>query len=161
MCMSEIPEIPNIDAINWARQYGDEIIIRVYGEHYKGASVLIAQAYLKGWTYPELVKAIESNYSCPPDIAKTIASTEMTRAHTNAELMMEQRYFEMFGEHLVPIWKTCNDEHVCDFCRPRREQPITDDIYPPAHPGCRCMLSYISEGYLTPEQQEKWNNRPR
>lgn len=149
------------DIINWARQYDDEIIIRVYGEVYKGASELIAQAYLNGWTTKQLTRAIEINYSCSHDIAETIAVTELTRAHTGGEKIFEQRYFEMFGEHLVPIWKTCNDEHVCDFCRPRREQPITDDIYPPAHPGCRCSLSYKPESYLTPEQQEKWNNRPR
>lgn len=149
----------NIDAVEWARQYGDEIIVRVYGEAYKGTSVLIAQAYLNGWTTSQLTKLIETSYSCSHDIAETIATTELTRAQVEGEKASERWYFETYGSHLVPIWKTANDERVCPICSPRNEQPIIDDFYPPAHPQCRCGLSHLPENRLTPAQLAKWNER--
>lgn len=151
----------NTDAAEWARQYGDEIIVRVYGEAYKGASELIAQAYLNGWTTRELTKKIETNYSCSHEIGETIATTELTRAQVEGEKAMARRYFEMFGSSLVPIWKTVTDEHVCLVCGPRNELPIIDDFYLPAHPRCRCRLSFLPEPNLIPEQLKKWNNRPQ
>lgn len=151
----------NSEAVEWARQYGDEIIIRLYGEHHNRTSELIAQAYTNGWTTKQLTREIEINNSCSSDIAETIAATEMTRAQVEGEKAMERRYFEMFGEHLVPIWLTANDEERCDFCAPRENEPIIDGIYPPAHPRCRCNLSHLPESSLSPKQREKWINRPQ
>ena len=45
-------------------------------------------------------------------------------------------------EHIPKQCVTANDERVCPICSPRDNQVITDGIYPPAHPRCRCVVGY-------------------
>lgn len=149
--------IVNTDAIEWAANNSDKWLQEAFGRTYEGVSTLVPKAYEEGWTTRELAKALERYYS--PVRAEMIAVTELTRAQVEGEKAMERRYFEMFGEHLVPIWKTANDEKVCTVCGPRNEQPIIDDFYPPAHPRCRCRLSHLPEGNLTPIQEVTWQSR--
>ena len=153
----------NTDAVEWARRNSEKWLQDAFGKTYEGVSALVPQAYEEGWTTKELAKALERYYS--PVRAEMIAVTELTRAQVEGEKAMERRYFEMFGEHLVPIWKTANDDRVCDICNPkppnapRNEMPIIDDFYPPAHPRCRCRLSYLPESRLTPVQEVAWQSR--
>jgi hypothetical protein len=43
---------------------------------------------------------------------------------------------------MVPIWQTSNDERVCPICGPKHGKEITDGKFPPAHPRCRCWVTY-------------------
>lgn len=144
-------------AVEWARNNSEKWLQEAFGKTYEGVGELISQSYERGWTYQELVKALERYYS--PVRAEMIAVTEMTRAATMAELEVEKRIFEMTGKHRVPIWFTANDEHMCDYCEPRNNKPIIDGEYPPAHPRCRCRLAHRSEGLLNPEQRAIWQSR--
>jgi hypothetical protein len=76
----------------------------------------------------------------------TIATTEVTGAVTAAEgitlglLLRPDR-------QLISIWKTAEDELVCDVCGPLdgTDRVIfghVSDSGPPAHPNCRCWLEY-------------------
>jgi hypothetical protein len=147
----------NTDAAEWARNNSDEWLQQTFNRTYEGVGPLVADAYEQGWTTKELAKALERYYS--PVRAEMIAITELTRAQVEAEREMERKYFEMFGTHLVPIWKTANDERVCKRCGPRHDLPIVDDVFPPAHPRCRCKLSHKTEDRLTPKQKAIWQSR--
>lgn len=147
----------NTDAINWARNNSDEWLQQTFNRTYEGVSILVPKALEEGWTTKELAKALERYYS--PIRAEMIAVTELTRAQVEGQKNAEQRIFELTGEHLVPIWLTANDEHVCKVCGPRHKLPIIDDKYPPAHPRCRCRLAHKSEDRLTPEQKTVWDGR--
>ena len=149
----------NTDAIEWATNNSDKWLQQAFGNTYEGVSVLVPKAYEEGWTIKELAKQLERYYS--PVRAEMIAVTEMTRAHTEGRRAVEKRYYEQFGEHRIAIWKTANDEIVrkCPECWPRDNMPVTDDVYPPAHPRCRCRINYIPEKFLTPKQKEKWQSR--
>lgn len=151
------PVVINTDAIEWAEANSEKWLQEAFGKTYEGVSVLVPKAYEEGWTTKELAKALERYYS--PARAEMIAVTELTRAQVEGERAMERRYFEQFGEHLVPIWKTANDERRCEECVKRHDKPIVDDTYPPLHPRCRCKLSYKTESKLTPEQAALWQSR--
>lgn len=149
--------VVNSDAIEWALNNSEIWLQQTFNRTYEGVGKLIGQSYQEGWTYKELVKALERFYS--PVRAEMIAVTEMTRAATMAELKAEDRLFEMTGKRRVPLWLTANDEKMCDYCAPRDRQPILDGEYPPAHPRCRCRLAFRSEYLLTPEQKAIWESR--
>jgi hypothetical protein len=153
------PVVFNTDAIEWASANSEKWLQEAFGKTYEGVSVLVPKAYEEGWTIKELTKALERYYS--PARAEMIAVTEMTRAHTEGQKAVEKRYFEQFGEHLVPIWSTANDEIVkkCPICWPKHNKPIIDDLYPPSHPRCRCRLVYRPEARLSPEQKAIWQSR--
>jgi hypothetical protein len=153
----------NTNAVEWAANNSDKWLKEAFGHTYEGVSVLVPKAYEEGWTTAELAKALERYYS--PVRAEMIAVTELTRAQVEGEKAVERWYFETYGSHLVPIWKTANDDKVCLICNPqppdlpRNEMPITDDFYPPAHPRCRCRLSYLPENRLNPVQRARWQSR--
>lgn len=152
----------NTDAIQWAENNSEKWLQQAFGKTYEGVSVLVPKAYAEGWTTKELAKALEQYYS--PVRAEMIAITELTRAQVEGEKAAERWYFETFGSHLVPIWQTANDERVCTICGgteadPRNKRPVTDDLFPPAHPRCRCRISFIPENRLTPKQRAAWQSQ--
>jgi len=148
------------DAIQWATNNSEQWLQQAFNKTYEGVNVLVPKAYEEGWTITELAKKLE-DYHYSPVRAEMIAITEMTRAHTEGRKATERHYFEQFGVHRVPIWKTANDEKVCPVCgdEMRLDMPITDDMYPPAHPRCRCRINYLAEKFLTPKQREKWQSK--
>lgn len=81
-----------------------------------------------------------------PTRAATIAITETTRAVSAAE----RRTMKLIALALavaapVAIHHTAADERVCPYCWPRNDRPITDGIFPPLHPRCRCWVEWRLE----------------
>lgn len=103
-----------------------------------------------------------------PARVAVIATTEVTRAASEGERGMVAE-LEKEGVTLQPVWLTSNDEIVrrCPICWPRHEQPITDGVYPPGHPGCRCWVGheFVAEEVLPAEEAAKpvvtdWRKQP-
>ena len=82
--------------------------------------------------------------------ASLIATTEITRAYATGQSIAGEAVAIAWPD--VPVtkmWHTNNDSLVCPICDPLdgTEAPQDgsfDDEYdaPPAHPGCRCWVSY-------------------
>lgn len=94
----------------------------------------------------DLAKRLYRYYS--PIRAEMIAITETTRAAAQGERNTVDKITAQSGIRFEAVWQTANDELVCPICGPRHNQVITDDMYPPAHPRCRCWVNHrvILEG---------------
>lgn len=93
----------------------------------------------------EIAKTVERTFS--PERAAGIAATEVTRANTAGEVPVILSYEKHTGHRLVAIWNTEEDEKVCPICKPLDGLPEawwqTEALSgPPAHPNCRCWLTY-------------------
>lgn len=96
---------------------------------------------------------------------ESIAVTETTKAITHAERKAAQQIEDhrKRGEIpdltglLVPYWYTEWDGRVCNVCRPLHGKPKEDWGAlalilegPPAHPSCRCWLTWMPTGTKAP-----------
>lgn len=79
--------------------------------------------------------------------AARIAATEVTRAITVGEGLILVILLAETGKKLIPIWYTEMDARVCPICAPLHGTgpPTWRRVAvggPPAHPNCRCHLTY-------------------
>lgn len=82
-----------------------------------------------------------------PINAESIAITETTAAGTAGEVDARKKADQRFDITVTAYWVTEKDGRVCAICSPLDEQPesawgekLRDG--PPAHPRCRCKLTY-------------------
>lgn len=74
--------------------------------------------------------------------ARTLAQTEMIRAHHHA-MVQEMRNWGVIGVRVLAEWVTAGDDRVCPICRPLNGKIYTLDQAEgliPRHPRCRCMI---------------------
>jgi len=91
-----------------------------------------------------------------PSRAKTVAASEVTASITAGEReTADDITNKTDGKTLTPRWQTEQDSKVCPICRPLHG--LTEDDWPealrdgpPAHPNCRCELSWKTS-ILKPE----------
>lgn len=85
-----------------------------------------------------------------PERAQSIAVTETTKANSRAEMAAAEDFERATGVRIVAYWVTEKDSRVCPTCEGLggkaesvwlREFPDG----PPAHPNCRCFLSWDTE----------------
>lgn len=146
----------NLQASRWARQHTDDILNEMWRarhdmledviNRYPGVGEGVGQLFEESLTIRELKERLEPMYG--PVRAEMIAVTETTRAAVEGEREIIEQLFRESGIRMRPIWQTANDELVCPLCGPRHEKEITDGVYPPLHPRCRCGV-----GYELPEAQ--------
>lgn len=77
--------------------------------------------------------------------AEMIATTEVTRAYSEATNEHQRIVQRETGIQMVRVWETLNDELVCPICGPLNgkledEWAILYPDGPPAHPRCRCSM---------------------
>lgn len=149
--------IINTRAANWVREFSENVLWKLFERNYEGVSELVPQYFEQGWTSKELARELERYYSTVR--AEMIAVTETTRAAVEGERVYVEQLEAETGRKMIPIWLTANDERVCPICGPKHEKPITDNEFPPAHPRCRCGVSYEFEDTLNPEQAVLWLSR--
>lgn len=133
-------DLVNTDAANWARNNLAKTLERMFQRTYEGVGELVPRYFEEQWGRADLAQRLERYYS--PVRAEMIAVTETTRAVVEGERAAVDRLAEITGERMIPVWLTMNDERVCPICGPRHKQMITDGMYPPAHPRCRCEVAY-------------------
>lgn len=86
-----------------------------------------------------------------PQAASDIAVTETTRANSRAERAAAEDFERATGKKIVAYWVTERDSRVCKTClglggKAERVWLSEFPDGPPAHPNCRCWLSWEVEG---------------
>ena len=132
--------LANNTAANWARTNLADLLQKMFQTTYEGVNETVPRFYTENWTIDDLTRALERWHS--PRRAELIATTETTRAVVEGERAAVDQMTKETGIELVPIWLTANDEMVCPVCGPRHKKPITDGVFPPLHPRCRCGAAY-------------------
>ena len=132
--------LANNAAANWARTNLSELLQKMFQTTYDGVNETVPRFYTEQWTIDDLTRHLERWHS--PRRAELIATTETTRAVVEGERAAVDQMTKETGIELVPIWLTANDEMVCPVCGPRHKKPITDGVFPPLHPRCRCGAAY-------------------
>lgn len=133
-------DLVNVDAANWARAHSEAVMQSLFNKRYTAINENVARYFEEGWSVTELAGRLRQWYS--PVRAEMIAITEVTRAVVEGERAIVRRLERESGDKMVEFWSTANDERVCPICFPRNNKEITDGIYPPAHPRCRCLVVY-------------------
>ena len=139
--------VVNQNAVNWARDYTFPLVQGINDHSRTALQSTVGAYYERGQTTGELVNRLSGIFG--PTRAEMIAVTEITRAASEGERAMV-RELNKQGVQMVPIWQTNNDSLVCPICGPRHGQEITDGIYPPSHPRCRC---WVNHEYPKPKRQ--------
>jgi len=132
--------LANNTAANWASRNLSDLLQKMFQTTYEGVNSTVPRFYTEQWTIGDLTRRLERWHS--PRRAELIATTETTRAVVEGERAAVAQMTAETGIELIPVWLTNNDERVCPYCGPRHKKSITDGIFPPAHPRCRCMVSY-------------------
>ena len=132
----------NTNAVRWASQYTYDLVHGITDVSRRALQEIIPRFYTDGWSMGDLYNALESTYGKVR--AEMIAVTETTRASVEGERAIMDALNRESGVQMVPIWQTSNDEasHKCPLCGPRHGKPIQDNMFPPAHPRCRCWVIY-------------------
>ena len=91
----------------------------------------------------DVVNAIAKNPAFSPARAEAIAVTETTRAYMEGGRAQADQIAQG-GIQMEPVWRTNEDDLVCSICEPRdgRVQGDGWDEIGPAHPRCRCWITY-------------------
>jgi hypothetical protein len=118
------------------------MLSELFEKRYEHLNETLPRFYQEGWNLSDLQTELEKWYS--PVRAEMISVTETTRAAAEGERAFAEQMERELGVQLIPIWQTSNDEIVrrCPICWPKHGKPITDGNYPPAHPRCRCWVTY-------------------
>lgn len=141
-------DIANDRAIAWARQATYDLVTGINDTTRNRLATTIEQFYNNELDFDGVVQRVGTLFG--PERASAIAVTEITRAASggaqwyNAEL-------QQLGITTEEVWETADDDVVCPICGPRDGRVITDGVYPPAHPNCRC---WVSVRPVMPEAEE-------
>jgi len=130
----------NERAADWAAQYTGELVRGIDRTTRDRVANAVSRYYRDALTRGELEEQI-MRAGFGPSRAENIAVTEITRAASEGEQGMARELANQ-GIRMIPMWQTNNDELVCPLCGPRHNKEITDGVYPPMHPRCRCWVTY-------------------
>jgi hypothetical protein len=97
----------------------------------------------EGWTMGELTVAVADIFG--EARAQRIAVTEVTRAYVEGSRIAADDVIAQ-GIVMTEIWRTDNDDLVCELCGPLDGEPIgiawDRGMGPPLHPNCRCWTTF-------------------
>lgn len=123
----------------YARQQAFDLVSGVTDTSRRALQSAFTEWIESGRPLPELVNALTPMFG--PVRAEMIASTEITRAYANSNILAWREY----GVD-AQKWQTAVDDLVCEICGPKhnKEYPVGDpDGTPPAHPRCRCWIQPV------------------
>lgn len=127
-------------ASSWARQYTYDLVKEITDSQREKLREEISRFYQDGnLTIDDISRALEAQFSASR--AEMIAVTEVTRAAVEGERGIV-REIENYGIRMQAVWRTANDDVVCEVCGPRDGKPVDGEDYPPAHPNCRCGVTW-------------------
>ena len=141
----------NLEALEWARTYSYDLVQGLNATSRATVESALAE-YIStpGLTIEDFADMIAPTFG--PVRAEMIAVTETTMAYYEGGAIAARKITQDSGIEMVEIWNTSNDELVCDICYPRNltaryPGPQGDYEYgwedpPPAHPRCRCWVTY-------------------
>lgn len=129
----------NANAQDWASRYSYSLVRGINDTTRRLLQRRVNQYYEQGQTIGDLRDALLRSFGVVR--ADSIAITEVTRASSEGMQAIAQQ-LSVQGVEVAATWNTSNDEITCKVCRPRNRKRITAGQYPPAHPRCRCSVTY-------------------
>ncbi len=143
---SDVFHSVNAAAVNWARQHAGELITQVSDSTREFVRAQVAQGLEEGWSTAQLKREILDGYTFSNDRALMISRTESATA-ANQGGLIAARGAGMATKTWLPVSDACEE-----ICLPNADDGAIDigedfdsgDDAPPAHPNCRCSLSYGS-----------------
>lgn len=144
----------NTRASSWAARYAGELIKGVTETTRRAVQEAVSDFFeTGGMTRADLEARLMRIFG--PKRAEMIAITEVTRAAAEGENQIAAELAKS-GILMEAIWNTRNDELVCPICGPLNQKkateyggertPYWDGYTPPAHPRCRCFISWELPG---------------
>ena len=139
----------SIDAVNraasqWASSYSfsqvrgiNETTARAIGD------AVSAYSRNPAMTVDDVAKLLEPTFG--PARARMIATTEVTRAYSQAATITQEQMAAQ-GVQTTTQWVTWRDDRVCPICGPlhnRFDYQAEFPYGPPAHVSCRCWLAVV------------------
>ncbi len=138
-----------IDDINraaqtWARDYSFNVVRGINETTRQAISNAVQQyASTPGMTVDDVARLLEPTFG--KRRASTIATTEITRAYSQAAQITQQQLLDR-GIVTKQRWVTWRDDRVCPICAPWHNSFDWDIEFifgPPAHVNCRCWLETV------------------
>lgn len=129
----------NQRAAGWARSYTYDLIRGLTETTQRAVRDSVGSFFEQQLTRGDLEDMLARTFGA--NRASTIAVTEVTRAASEGQQELAREIADM-GVKMTPVWNTRDDELVCPICGPLNGEEITTDEYPPAHPNCRCWVTY-------------------
>ena len=133
------------EALDWARDYSFELVTGLDQTTRRLVQGAVS-SYVEtpGMTVGDLSDLLEPAFG--ERRAQMIATTEVTRAYSEATNQHQRIVQQETGIEMRRIWETLRDELVCPICGPLNGLPEDDWAVrfpdgPPAHPNCRCSTS--------------------
>jgi len=131
-------------AAEWAANHAGTMIAGVTETTRKQVGKVVERYFrTPGQTTGDLARSLETWFSTAR--AEAIAVTEVTTAAAEGTRAAAQ-VAEAAGYTMDPVWHTNRDEVVCAICGPndgkRKSEGWTVADIPPAHPRCRCFVTY-------------------
>lgn len=101
------------------------------------------------------------------DRAELVAVTEIRDAHEYSQSLVRQKLKNQ-GWIIEKAWGISDDEQTCDICKANADAGwISDndvfpsgDLYPSAHPGCRCYTMTRNVGLKQSDEEEISDEEP-
>lgn len=134
------------EAADWAREYADGLAASLAANTRRALAALLSLtiAREKLLTEENLNRRVRDLFG--PTRAATIAVTETSRAANQARRRIAALAAEaVAAARTIGVYRTALDERVCPYCSPRGGREITDGVYPPLHPRCRCWVEWRLE----------------
>lgn len=154
-------DLINEGASRWSRQYIPPLVDGMMNTRLNNATNLVSRYYDGDFDRRGLIERLSRDYS--PAKAEQIAITESTRAANEGQRPVIDE-LEQSGVVMRGIWKTVRDRRVCPVCEPlnglqsettgfetRFDNNGKSYDRPPAHVGCRCLVSFE---YVFEEEDE-------
>ena len=143
----------SIDAINrratqWAQSYTYDMVRGINDTTRRAISDAVsAYTQTPGMTVDDVAALLEPTFG--QRRAQAIATTEITRAYSQAATITQQEVAAM-GVVTLRQWVTWRDDRVCPICGPLHN--TFEDVWqlefpdgPPAHVNCRCWLALVRQ----------------
>lgn len=134
-------DLINRRASDWSRRYTFDLVSGINDNNRRVLRESVGDFYEQRLNLGGLQDRLRSTFG--PVRAEMIAITETTRAASQGEEAYANELRRQ-GAELVAIWNTSNDAITCPICSPRNGKQQGDgwEYPPPAHPRCRCWLTY-------------------
>lgn len=151
--------LANARALTWAREYTFKLVKGIDDTTVKILQEAVSSFIeTPGFNIGDIIDQL-TQMGFTEKRASTIAVTETTRAFAEGQMQAAREFQSEFpGFTVLKLWQTNNDDRVCDICgAPENgglnggvEVPIGDafpsgDMEPPAHPNCRCWITYYTK----------------
>lgn len=135
-------DLINRRAAEWARTATNELVRGITDNSRAIIQDSVSDFYNDRLTLGDLQARLSRTFGSRR--AESIAITETTRAAAQGEAAYAAELRKQ-GVVLVAIWNTANDSRTCSICGPRDGKKQGDgwEDYPPAHPRCRCGISFV------------------